>query len=110
MGQATNHLPNLRASKRSADRQADLEDSVDVLRSLDLEALLAETSPSRSFVRFGDSHPLVQALAILTAIDQGQLLGAAPAGAGDRQRHEAAVALLGVQRELLFSCLEQIGL
>jgi hypothetical protein len=48
--------------------------------------------------------------AILTAIDQGELLAELPAGPGSRARHQAAVSLLAVmQRELRSLILDLDG-
>lgn len=44
---------------------------------------------------------LTESLALLQAIDLGELLGAVPAGAADRRRHETAVGLLSIQDRLL---------
>lgn len=39
---------------------------------------------------------LMQAIAILRAIDEGEMFGAPPADASARRRHEAGVTLLGM--------------
>jgi hypothetical protein len=44
---------------------------------------------------------LVESLALLQAIDLGELLSAAPAAPADRRRHETAVGLLSIQDRLL---------
>lgn len=44
---------------------------------------------------------LVESLALLQAIDLGELLSAVPSGGADRRRHETAVGLLSIQDRLL---------
>lgn len=44
---------------------------------------------------------LTESLALLQAIDLGELLSAVPASAADRRRHETAVGLLSIQDRLL---------
>lgn len=41
------------------------------------------------------------ALALLNAIDRGQLLGALPEDPGDRDRHNTAVVLLDMAKDML---------
>jgi hypothetical protein len=51
---------------------------------------------------------VAESLALLHAIDLGELLSAVPGGASDRKRHETAVGLLSIQdrllKELLLRC------
>jgi hypothetical protein len=47
------------------------------------------------------SEGLTESLALLQAIDLGELLSAAPPGSADRRRHETAVGLLSIQDRLL---------
>lgn len=44
---------------------------------------------------------LAESLALLQAIDLGELLSAVPPAAADRRRHETAVGLLSIQDRLL---------
>jgi hypothetical protein len=50
---------------------------------------------------------LVESLALLQAIDLGELLSAAPQAAADRRRHETAVGLLSIQDRLLQDLLSR---
>lgn len=50
---------------------------------------------------------LTESLALLQAIDLGELLGAVPAAAADRRRHETAVGLLSIQDRLLQDLLRR---
>ncbi|MDQ0464223.1 hypothetical protein QO010_002004 [Caulobacter ginsengisoli] len=44
---------------------------------------------------------LIESLALIQAIDLGELLSAAPPAPADRKRHETAVGLLSIQDRLL---------
>ena len=54
------------------------------------------------------STDLMQAIAILRAIDEGEMFGAIPADASARRRHEAGVTLLGMVNPRLEKVLRKL--
>jgi hypothetical protein len=65
---------------------------------------VVETGPDLGFIHeqvTQIAEGLGESLALLQAIDLGELLSAVPAGAADRRRHETAVGLLSIQDRLL---------
>lgn len=69
-------------------------------------ALPAAAEPGPDLVYIQDqvtqiAEGLTESLALLQAIDLGELLSAAPPAPADRRRHETAVGLLSIQDRLL---------
>jgi hypothetical protein len=68
-----------------------------IIRDFDDDSLIPETRIS--------AKPINEALAIIDAINTGELLAALPASVDERHRHQTAVSLLGLLERTLRNAL-----